>query len=134
MSFTSVDLPEPLTPVTAMKTPSGNVTSMFLRLFCVAPRITSSFSPSGRRCAGTSIFTSPRRYFAVNDNGNVITCSSEPSATISPPRALGSAPAAGRPGARPEVGVVVVVLFLFFVVLDHDHRVADLAQLEQRFD
>jgi hypothetical protein len=39
--LTSVDFPEPLTPVTATKSPSGIVTSIFFRLFCVAPRITS---------------------------------------------------------------------------------------------
>jgi hypothetical protein len=85
MSLTSVDFPEPLTPVTAMKTPSGMVTSRFLRLFCRAPRMTSLFSPIGRRIAGTSIAASPRRYFAVSDDGNVLICSSVPSATTSPP-------------------------------------------------
>ena len=36
--MTSVDLPDPLTPVTAMNVPSGNATSMFLRLLARAPR------------------------------------------------------------------------------------------------
>jgi hypothetical protein len=35
----SVDLPEPETPVTQQKTPSGIFTSTFLRLCCVAPSI-----------------------------------------------------------------------------------------------
>ena len=39
MSLTSVDLPDPLTPVTAVSTPSGIATSMFFRLFSRAPRI-----------------------------------------------------------------------------------------------
>ena len=39
MSFTSVDLPEPETPVTTVITPSGNVTSRFFRLFSRAPRM-----------------------------------------------------------------------------------------------
>ena len=38
-SFTSVDLPEPDTPVTEQNTPSGTFTSMFLRLCCDAPSI-----------------------------------------------------------------------------------------------
>ena len=33
MSLTSVDLPDPLTPVTAVRTPSGNETVTFCRLF-----------------------------------------------------------------------------------------------------
>ena len=51
MSLTSVDLPEPLTPVTAVSTPSGMLTSMFFRLFSRAPRMT--ISPLQRRAAGT---------------------------------------------------------------------------------
>ena len=38
-SLTSVDLPEPETPVTHVSTPSGTCTSMSRRLCCVAPRI-----------------------------------------------------------------------------------------------
>ena len=37
MSLTSVDLPEPETPVTAVSTPSGKETSMSCRLFSRAP-------------------------------------------------------------------------------------------------
>lgn len=37
MSLTSVDFPEPDTPVTAVRTPSGNETSMSRRLFSFAP-------------------------------------------------------------------------------------------------
>src|ERR1700675_994638 len=39
MSFTSVDFPEPETPVTTDKSPSGIATSIFLRLLPCAPRI-----------------------------------------------------------------------------------------------
>ena len=42
ISLTSVDLPEPLTPVTVVSTPSGIVTSMFLRLLARAPLTTRS--------------------------------------------------------------------------------------------
>ena len=51
MSLTSVDLPEPLTPVTAMSRPSGIATSMFFRLFARAPLTTSSPLSAGRRRA-----------------------------------------------------------------------------------
>ena len=40
-SLTSVDLPEPLTPVTAVSTPSGTFTSIDLRLLAAAPRIST---------------------------------------------------------------------------------------------
>ncbi len=39
MSFTRVDFPDPLTPVTATKTPKGIVTSTFLKLFSLASLI-----------------------------------------------------------------------------------------------
>ena len=38
ISFTSVDFPEPETPVTVMNFPTGNSTSIAFRLCCVAPR------------------------------------------------------------------------------------------------
>ena len=62
MSLTSVDLPEPLTPVTATKQPSGNATSTLRRLCSRAPSTTSS-RPfcRGRRIAGTSIRRRPDR-------------------------------------------------------------------------
>ena len=41
MSLTNVDLPEPLTPVTATNAPSGITTSTSLRLFSFAPLITN---------------------------------------------------------------------------------------------
>jgi hypothetical protein len=41
MSLISVDLPEPDTPVTAVNTPSGSLTSIDLRLCCVAPWIST---------------------------------------------------------------------------------------------
>ena len=50
MSLTSVDLPEPETPVTETKQPSGNETSTSLRLFSRAPWTVSS-RPLVRRAA-----------------------------------------------------------------------------------
>src|SRR5690349_18424343 len=44
ISLTSVDLPEPDTPVTVMNFPTGNSTSIALRLCCEAPRTTSKRS------------------------------------------------------------------------------------------
>ena len=67
MSLTSVDLPEPLTPVTAVSVPSGIETSMFLRLLARAPRITISPLSAGRRDEGVGTERSPRRYAPVSE-------------------------------------------------------------------
>src|SRR4051812_24477508 len=63
----SVDLPEPLTPVTQINPPSGICTSMFLRLFSRQPfSSTQDLSRSiGRRVSGVLISNSPVRYFSV---------------------------------------------------------------------
>ena len=45
MSKARVDLPDPLTPVMTVSWLSGIVTSMFLRLFCSAPRTMMGPSP-----------------------------------------------------------------------------------------
>ena len=85
MSLTRVDFPEPETPVTAVITPSGNRTSMFLRLCSRAPRTTSALPEPVRRRVGIGISRSPERYFAVSDSGKRMSSSGDPSATIRPP-------------------------------------------------
>ena len=62
MSLTSVDLPEPLTPVMATKQPSGKLASTFFRLFSVAP-LTDRIRDlsTGRRAAGTAMDLRPDR-------------------------------------------------------------------------
>jgi hypothetical protein len=60
MSFTRVDFPDPETPVTATKTPSGTSTSMSFRLFSFAPLTTSFLLGSmARRFFGISIDLRP---------------------------------------------------------------------------
>src|SRR5215469_10762768 len=86
MSFTRVDLPEPETPVTTFSKPRGNVTSISLRLFAVAP----------------------------------ITC-------IALPFWLRRVP-----GARPQVHHKICAPNGVFVVLDDEHRVAEIPQVLQR--
>src|SRR3954468_17830389 len=63
----SVDLPDPLTPVTHTSPPSGIFTSMFFRLFSRQPFSSmQDFSTStGRRCVGVTIAYSPVRYLIV---------------------------------------------------------------------
>src|SRR5438105_14173152 len=56
----SVDFPEPLTPVTTVRTPSGNFTVRFFRLLALAPTtVTASFHFLLRE--GTAIFSRPLR-------------------------------------------------------------------------
>ena len=62
MSLTSVDLPEPETPVTATRQPSGMSTSMPRRLCSRAPTIVSCrFRSIGLRMSGTGIERRPDR-------------------------------------------------------------------------
>src|SRR3954463_3930910 len=62
MSLTRVDLPEPLTPVTAMNWPSGKPTSRLRRLCSRAPCTTSSRpAVCGRRVRGVGIDLRPGR-------------------------------------------------------------------------
>ena len=68
MSFTKVDLPEPLTPVTATNAPSGNVASIVFRLFSRASLTTNCFFGFiGRRTFGISIDFLPAIYAPVID-------------------------------------------------------------------
>ena len=61
MSLTRVDLPDPETPVTTVITPSGKVTSRFLRLFSFAPRMVSAVAIGVRGApARISIESAPR--------------------------------------------------------------------------
>jgi len=56
----SDDFPEPLTPVIHVITPSGILTSMFLRLFSLAPRMTIE-RLHARGTAGVSMCRRPVR-------------------------------------------------------------------------
>src|SRR4030095_1523694 len=97
MSLTSVDFPDPDTPVTATKQPSGNETSMSLRLCSRAPRTVSHLSPGFRRWDGTAMLRLPARY-------------------------------------SPRVADVFGDQDRVLVVLDHQHRVAQLAQPHHGLD
>src|SRR5262245_46263647 len=66
-SWTSVDLPEPETPVMQVIMPSGISTSMFLRLCFAALRIRKILGPGFRRCLGIGTFNSPLRYLPVSE-------------------------------------------------------------------
>src|SRR4051794_23594233 len=62
-----VDLPEPETPVTQIRPPSGMRTLTFLRLFSVQPLISmqSRSGSTARRVSGMGMEYSPVRYLRV---------------------------------------------------------------------
>ena len=61
MSFTKVDFPDPLTPVTATKAASGNSTSIFFKLFSFACFTTSFRSEIALRFFGVAISLRPAK-------------------------------------------------------------------------
>ena len=77
----------------------------------------------GVRIGGIAIARLPERYWPVIESGF---------AAISVGRALRDDAAAVHAGARAEVDDVVGVTDRIFVVLDDDHRVAEVAQAIQR--
>ena len=127
MSLTSVDLPEPLTPVTAVSTPSGILTSMFFRLFSRAPRMTSSPFSGGRRAAGVA-----NRRARRSDTRRSATRRARRAVHQLLRRALEDHVAAVLAGAGAEVDHVVGRPDRLLVVLDDDDGVAEIAQPRQR--
>lgn len=86
MSFTSVDLPEPETPVTAVSTPSGKDTSMSWRLFSRAPcTVSLRLWSAGRRTSGSGISFLPDRYWPVIDSALSSSSFKGPLCTTLPP-------------------------------------------------
>ena len=84
ISLTSELLPEPDTPVTQVITPRGNSTSIFLRLFSLAPN--TLIEPVGcLLVSGTSILSLLLRYAPVMDSLTFIMSFAVPSATTCPP-------------------------------------------------
>jgi hypothetical protein len=120
----SVDLPEPETPVTQVSRPIGISRSTLLQVVAArALDLQQVVSPGSRgvRLAGTAIFTRPDRYLPVSESGWAMTSG----------RALGDDLSAMHPGTRADIHHVVGHADGVFVVLDHDHRVAHIAQVAQ---
>ena len=83
-SLTSVLLPEPDTPVTQVRAPTGNAASMSRRLFSRAPW-TVSHPRASRRIAGTGTPRRPDRNAPVTEAGSASMSATEPWATTRPP-------------------------------------------------
>ena len=114
-----VDLPPPETPVTQQKVPSGISAVMSFRLLPRAPT-TRRICPGWpvRRFGGTGIWRLPVRYWPVMLSGGHDRLG----------RALGDDMAAMDAGARPHIDEPVGGADRLLVVLDDDHRVAEVAQ------
>ena len=107
-----------------VSTPSGIVTSMSLRLFARAPLIDDLAAVAVRRVRGVSI--AARRA----DTRRSATRCRPASSSAGVPWKITCPPCS--PGARPEVDDVVRGPDRFFVVLDDDDGVAEIAQPRQR--
>ncbi len=77
-------LPLPETPVTQTKRPRGILTSIFFKLYCLAPLIIRK-SLLVFLTLGASILRFRDRYLPVSELGFFITSSGEPIATTFPP-------------------------------------------------
>ena len=127
MSLTSVDLPEPDTPVTATRQPSGNATSTPRRLCSRAPLTDdlTALVPARRaaRAPGWPAGRTGRRRSATPRLAS--RSATVPVTTMWPPCS---------PGPRPDVDHPVGGPDRVLVVLDDDQRVAQVAQPEQRLE
>ena len=121
-SCTSVDLPEPDTPVTQTRRPSGISTSICLRLCSAAPSITSrgvDASGAPRRATDSAASRRPVRYCAVSVSVPSTSCAGVP---------VEHDVAAVLARAGPEVEDAIGGEHDLRVVLDDDQRVAVVAQ------
>ncbi len=109
--------------MTTVMTPSGKVTSRFLRLFSRAPRMAMALPLVWRRSGRISICNfagdvgAGERVGRLHDVGG---------------RALGDQAAAVASGAGAEVDDVVGAADGVFVVFNHEHGVAEVAQVFER--
>jgi hypothetical protein len=125
VSLISVLLPEPDTPVTQVNRPTGISTVTSLRLLPLAPSMrracpgrAAALGRHGDAAAAGQVGAGQR----VRVGGDLLR------------RAFGDHPAAVLAGAGAHVDHVVGHADGVFVVLDDDHRVADVAQAAQGFE
>src|SRR3989442_1073970 len=118
MSFTSVDFPEPLTPVTAVNTPSGIRTVRFFRLLARAPRLRR-----GNRPGADEIGAGQRGRKGVRSRAGKGVGSRFHQLLWHP---LEDDVAAMLAGPRPEIDHVIGRSNRLLVVLDDDDGVAEI--------
>ena len=126
MSLTSVDLPDPETPVIETRQPSGNATSTSCRLCSRAPTTPTWRDRSiGRRISGIGICSRPREVGPGERLGALLEALD---------RAGVDDPSAVLAGAGADVDHPVRGADGVLVVLDDDEGVAEVAQPRQRVD
>ena len=112
--------------MTQVISPNGNSAVTFFRLLAVAPMTRSMrFGSGARRVAGISMRRRPLKYCPVIESGCAATSAAVPCATIC---------AAVHAGARTQIDDVIGLADRILVVLDHDDRVAEIAQIDQRVE
>lgn len=119
------DLPDPETPVTAIKRPSGKETEIFLRLLCEACSISSARSVGFCLILGIAIERFPLRYAPVTDSGSESSSLCVPLTRILPPFYSGAWSKIHHPVCCPD---------RLLIMFHHNHRIAHIAQLLQRGD
>ena len=125
MSVTSELLPEPETPVTAINVPSGKSTVRFCRLFSRAPIRCKCLPLPARLRSGTIIWRSPVRNLPGDRLRGAAYVRNE---------TLGDDSPTVHASARTDIDDPVGGPHHFFVVLDDDQGVAEIAELEQGAD
>ena len=126
MSLTSVDLPEPETPVTATKSPSGNETSTSRRL--------CSVRPEDRELAARGARAAHRRHRDLATAREVLAGHGVGVGVEVGDRAAVDDLAAVLAGAGPDVDDPVGDLDGVLVVLDDDQGVAEVLEADQGLD
>ena len=126
VSLTSVDLPDPETPVTQVMSPSGNSAVTFFRLLAVAPMTRSMRFGSGGWRNRRDLDAPPAAQVLSGDRIRV--------RGDLRGGALRDDRAAVHARARAQVDHVVGLPDRVLVVLDHDDRVAEIAQIDQRVE
>ena len=102
VSLTRVDLPEPETPVTQQKTPSGNRDVDVLEVVLAGAADRQRRRVGRRRCAGTSMRFLPERYWPVSEAGFFVDLGGR-AVRRSRGRRVRRRPGRGRPGGRRRI-------------------------------
>ncbi len=119
-------MPEPDTPVTQVISPSGNSAVTFFRLLAVAPITRSMRFGSGVRRSAGNLDAAPAAQVLSGDRvgmrGNLGR------------RSLRHDLAAVHARAGAQIDHMIGLADGILVVFDHDHRVAEIAQIDQRVE
>ena len=124
MSSTSVDLPEPETPVTTVNKSQRKRDVNLFQVVVMRAANSDRFPVRRTTFRGNwESFVSPLMYRPVIESDVSATSSGVPRATTKP---------AMRARARSKIDDIIRATNSFLIVLDHQHRVAEIAQRRER--